>query len=61
MYELVAAKNGSKNLAKALDSDPPPGVLITVGGQDRTPLLGSAKGALIRDGRCVSFAAIFPL
>lgn len=46
VYELVAAKNGPKNLVKATDSDAPPGVLITVGGQDRTPSLGSAKGTL---------------
>jgi uncharacterized protein (TIGR03435 family) len=46
VYELVAAKNGPKNLIKATDSDRPPGVLITVGGQDRTPSLGYARDAL---------------
>ena len=46
VYELVAAKNGPKNLVKATDSDRPPGVLITVDGRDRTPSLGYAKDAL---------------
>jgi uncharacterized protein (TIGR03435 family) len=42
VYELVPGKNGPRNLVKATDSDRPPGVVITLGGKDRTPSLGDA-------------------